>query len=273
MNQKKTLKNLFSSSSRLWSSFIEKEKELNTLYYPSAGEDLRPFVFSKEENLDFLGLDNIQSYKEPDLFIFSDYFPFENSQFFDSKKLRCDNYTSIIIDDYCELTPTNQYDYKFNKKHVSSEPSLATGKAIFFKAKITSHRVKDEYFKYGIYFFYENTNLIEQLFLKNNFPISHIVWKRDGSGLGGGYVKLDFLYHLAARCKTEFFFIWDHYLNESNPQLNDKSNSLEWCPDEIKEIIKEDKFEFSLQKKLNLQWEIQDKVNFYIKTKKASNKS
>ncbi|MFA5667943.1 MAG: hypothetical protein WC967_01775 [Balneolaceae bacterium] len=250
---------------------MEEDEELNSLYYPSAGEDLRPFVFSKKENLEFIGLDIVNNYTEPNLFIFSDYFPFSRSQFFDSQILHRDDYTSVTIEDYCEIKPTNKYDYNFNKKHVHFEPSLATGKAIFFKARIKSHRVNEEYFKYGIYFFYENVNLIEQLFLKNNFSFTHLIWKRDGSGLGGGTVKLDFIYHVAARCNTKFFFIWDHYLNDQNRIINNKSNPLERCPDEIKEVIKDDEFEFFLDKKLSLKWDIEDIVNFYINTKNAPN--
>lgn len=273
MHQRETLKKLFHSSSELWNLFLENEEELNTLYYPSAWEDLRPFVFSKEENLDFIGLDNTKNYEEPNLFIFSDYFPHSNSLFFDSRILHMDDYTSIIIDDYCIINPTDEYEYRINNEYIDLDPSSATGKAIFFKAKITSHRVKSEYFKYAIYFFYENVNLIEQLFLKNDFSFTHLVWKNDGSNLGGGNVPLNFIYHVAARCHTKFFFISGNYLDESNHLISNKSNSLECCPNEIREIIKYDEFEFFLEKKLTLNWEINDKVNFYIKALKVTDKT
>lgn len=136
MKSREILKNCFHSTSNLWSSFIEDEGELNTLYYPSAGEDLRPFVFSKTETLKFMGLDmENNNYIEPNFFIFSDYFPFPNSKFFDSKYLHWDNYTSIYIEDYCEIRPSVNYQYDFNEKNVPIKPSQATGKAIYLNLK------------------------------------------------------------------------------------------------------------------------------------------
>lgn len=267
MTEKEILSSCFKSSSQLWNSFLAEEGEINTLYYPSAGEDMRPFVFSKKENLEFMGLNTDEEiYVEPDLFIFSDYFPFSNSRFFDSRYLHWDNYTCLYIENYCELTPTINYNYVFNDSYVDFKPSQATGKAIFFKVKVDSHRVSNSYFKYGIYFFYENVNLIEQLFLKNKLPFSHLVWKRDGSGLGGGRVKLDFIFHVSARCETEYFFIWDRYLNEDGYLITQDSYGLERAPIGIKKTVSDDLFEISLTKKLNLKWELHDKMNMYFKS-------
>ena len=264
MTDREILKSCFYSSSNLWESFTNEVGELNTLYYPSAGEDMRPFVFSKKENLIFMGLDLTKNnYIEPNFFIFSDYFPFPNSRFFDSNYLYWDNYTKIYIEDYCELFPTNNYKYSFNKKNVHFEPSQATGKAIFFRTKITSHKVKESYCKYGIYFFYENVNLIEQLFLKNKMSFSHLVWKRDGSGLGGGNVKLDFIYYISIKCRTRYFFLWDHYLDEDKSILTNESFKFESSPEELKNYINGE-FQISLNKKLKIRWEKYDRMNLYF---------
>lgn len=76
MKSREILKNCFHSTSNLWSSFIEDEGELNTLYYPSAVEDLRPFVFSKTETLNFMGLDTVNNnYIEPNFFYILGLFP------------------------------------------------------------------------------------------------------------------------------------------------------------------------------------------------------
>jgi len=264
MTEREILQSCFHSQSNLWKTFTNEIGELNTLYYPSSGEDLRPLVFSKKENLIFMGLDvTDEKYLEPNLFIFSDYFPFPNSRFFDSKWLHWDDYTSILIEDYCELFPTNNYKYFFNKSYVHFEPSPATGKAIFFKVKIQSHKVKESYFKYGIYFFYENINLIEQLFLVNKMPFSHLVWKRDGSGLGGGNIKLDFIYNIASRCGTKYFFLWDHYLDKENIIVTNESYKIELSPEELKKFINRE-FSISLQKKLRMKWDKYDRMNLYF---------
>jgi hypothetical protein len=264
MSEREILRKCFYSSSNLWESFTQDIGELNTLYYPSAGEDLRPLVFSKKENLNFMGLDLANNnYIEPNFFIFSDYFPFPNSSFFNSKYLHWDNYTSIYIEDYCEIFPSNHYQYAFNKKNVSFDPSQATGKAIFFKAKITSHKVKESFYRYAIYFFYENVNLIEQLFLINKMPFSHFVWKRDGIGLGGGYVKLDFIYNIAYKCRTKYFFLWDSYLNEDSSIITRSSYRIESVPAELRNDV-DNEFQLLLNKKLELRWDKYDRMNLYI---------
>jgi len=265
--QKNILNKCFKSSSRLWNEFVNSEGDLITLYYPSAHEDLRPFVFSKNEALEYMGL-NLEAakYEEPNFFIFSDYFPFSNSRFFDKKTLFNDNYTYIDIEDFCEIKPVeDNYQYQFNQDYVHFSPSLATGKAIFFKAKIHSHKVEAPYFfRYAIYFFYENTNLIDQLFLRNNFYFSHVVWKRDGSGLGGGRISLQFLYPIAAKNEARFFFLWNHYQDEDNPKVNLATLRKEEFPSEIKRYIIED-FELTLKKKICMNWDGHDKMNFYLK--------
>jgi hypothetical protein len=268
MKSRDILKNCFHSTSNVWSSFIEDEGELNTLYYPSAGEDLRPFVFSKKETLNFMGLDTENNnYIEPNFFIFSDYFPFPNSKFFDSKYLHWDDYTSIYIEDYCEIRPSVNYQYDFNDKNVHFKPSQATGKAIFFKVKVTSHKLKESYYKYGIYFFYENVNLIIQLFIINKMPFSHLVWKRDGSGLGGGNVKLDFIYNIASKAGTKYFFLWDLYLNEEIATITKNNYNIEYAPKEIQSFIDTD-FQLKLIKKLQLRWEKTDRMNLYMEESK-----
>jgi hypothetical protein len=264
MTAREILKSCFSSSSNLWKSFTNEIGELNTLYYPSAAVDMRPFVFSKKENLNYIGLDLTKNnYIEPNLFIFSDYFPYPTSRFFDSAYLHWDDYTEIYIEEYCELFPTDNYNYNFNKKHVHFHPSQATGKAIFFQVKITSHKVKESYRKHGIYFFYENVNLIEQLFLINKMPFSHLVWKRDGSGLGGGSVKLNFIYNIAVKCGTKYFFLWDHYLNEDQSIKTKEEYRIENLPEELRNYLT-DEFQLSLHKKLKIRWEKYDRMNLYF---------
>lgn len=257
------LKFSFYSPSDLWNNFSTPDGSLNTLYYPSAGEDLRPFVFSKKENLQFIGLENNTNYIEPDLFIFSDYFPYPHSRFFDNKTLFFDINTQIYIEDYCEIIPTDNYQYRFNKKYVHFEPSLATGKAIFFRARISSHKIERSYVKHGIYFFYENVNLIEQLFIKNKMPFSHLVWRRDGSGLGGGNVRLNFIFNVSFQCNTKFFFIWDHYLNQENPTLSTNDYNIDHTPPELKDHLKIE-FQMSLHKKLEMRWNLYEKMNLYF---------
>ena len=265
MTNKEILRKCFHSNSRLWNNFLDDKEELLTLFYPSAGEDLRPFLFSKTECLDFIGLNHHNGqYVEPNFFIFSDYFPYGDSRFFDSRILFVDNYTDIRIDDYCELLTTNHYQYNFNGNHVAFKPGVATGRAIFFRAKINSHKVKGTFYRYAIYFFYENVGLIEQLFLKNKMTFSHVVWKRDGSGLGGGRVKLNFIYNVAFKCHTQYFFLWDSYLNLDETLITEQTFKNSEAPEEVQPLLS-DKFELELKKKLQIRWDGFDIMNLYFR--------
>ena len=266
--QKRILGNCFRSNSPIWNDYLSQKEETNILYYPSAGEDLRPMLFSKIECLNYSGLQlTEEKYVEPNLFIFSDYFPFQESRFFDSTTLYSDVNTMIKIEGYCELFPNPQYyNYQFNRSYVDFEKSHATGRAIFFKVKIHSHiNGGITYYKQGIYFFYENVNLIDQLFMRHQLPVSHIVWKRDGSGLGGGRVRLNFTFALASLLGVKYFFLWCHYLDKNFAELSqeDDAKYAQSYPIEIKEQLPAT-YNLALKKMATFNW-CDDHVNLYFK--------
>jgi len=258
--------NCFRSTSSLWNAFLRDKEKMRILYYPSADEDLRPLVFSNQSSLDHCDITfGEHQYEEPDLFIFSDYFPWNDRQFFDSRMLHHDDNTSIVIEEFCELKPNpDHFKYTFNREHVAFDAGIATGRAIFFKARVHSHLSDQPKIKYAIYFFFENVNLIDQLFLKYKVEISHLVWKRDGSGLGGGMVKHDFLYHTAALLNTKYYFLWDFYLSDEEATLTDDIIQDTYFPGEIKQHLR-GSYILKLKKYGSLKWQLDDIMNFYIK--------
>ncbi len=267
--QKRILGNCFRSNSPIWNDYLSQKGETNISYYPSAGEDLRPMLFSKTESLNYSGIDlTDEDYFEPDLFIFSDYFPWSTSRFFDSTTLYSDKKTSLTIEGYCELNPNPQfYTYQFNRLNVDCEPSNATGHAIFFKVKIQSHiNGGISYYKHGIYFFYENVNLIEQLFIRHQLAVSHIVWKRDGGGLaGGGKFHLEFMFALASLLGVKFYFLWCNYLDKKLAHISqeDYARYAASYPIEIKEKLPAT-YQLVLKKMATFIW-CDDHVNLYFK--------
>jgi hypothetical protein len=265
-NAKEILKRCFRSNSSLWKNYVSSTEDVNISYYPSAGEDLRPFVFTKKECLEFTGINfEKEVYFEPDLFIFSDYFPFSESRFFDSKMLHFDFYTSVIIEDYCEISPNSEnFTYSFNPEYVAFRPSQATGKAIFFRVKITSHVLNEPFYKYGIYFFYENINLIDQLFIRNKLEVSHLIWKRDGSGLGGGRFRHDFLLPISLQFNSRFYFVWDGYLAEDKLVVSNDTLIANSYPEEFLNYSTVP-FSLDLQKAGSLRWEKYDRMNLYLR--------
>ena len=256
----------FSSSSSLWKEFLQDEEDLNILYYPSAGTDLRPFVFSKKECLEYIGTKvNTSNYRDPNFFVFSDYFHNSDSTFFDSKRLHNDAYTTIFIENFCEIRPKSPaFNYNFNREYVAFDAQPTTGKAIFFKVRIESHVLKESFYRYGVYFFYENVNLVDQLFLKHSLPVSHLVWQRDGSGLGGGRLKHYFLLPISQRLKTQYYFISEEYLKEKSVEITydfmeDKKTPVEIAPYLTYPI------KLKLDQKGKFNWNGYDRVSLYEK--------
>ena len=211
----------------------------------------------------YAGYTSTEPVVSPNLFIFSDYYPYNNGSLFDSEWLHCDDRTSILLESFCELRPNPaHYRYHFERDHVHFDGSIATGRALFFRANLWSHTFKQKTEKtvYGLYFFYENTNVIDQLFLRYGVDIPYLVWKRDGTGLGGGRLSHRFLYALAHRANTQQFYIWNHYQNQDIATVG--------LPDVGKLPVKglgltATPFSLKLQKHAQFRWCSDDKMNLY----------
>jgi len=242
---------------------VSTDEQINILYYPSAGEGLQPFLYSKSEFLQSLGLDtSANGWFEPDLLIFSDYFPYPESTFFDNPTLFSNEIMSVVIQEYCEIMPGAEFNYFFNHRHVHFDPIKTTGKAVFFRAKVTWHNQDLTFYKHAIYFFYENVNLIDQLFLKHRMAVTHLVWKRDGSSLGGGNVYHNFLYPAATIMNTKFLFLSDFYLDKDSEVVSYENMERKEFPPEIAQHLPS-QFSLSLAKILNINWGDSDFVNLH----------
>ena len=131
--------NYFKDKQEAVEFYKNSEENLNILYYPSSGDDLRPFIFTLPSSLDYLGLDHkAQNFEEPDLFIFSDYYPYNNSDLFDSRILFQDDKSSLVIEEYCELFPNQKnFQYTFNR----TGKFLITNETILFTVETVQHFV------------------------------------------------------------------------------------------------------------------------------------
>lgn len=185
----KALETCFESPSQQWAEFLERFSKTpqRIAYHPSAYQDLRPLLYWKSEGLNDRGIESPTDYQEPDLWVFSDYFPDATSSFFDSRTLHVDDRTVISILDFCEIRPVpSEFEFRVNRDYTDLPDSPATGKAVWFRVRVDSDQM-ESYEVDAIYFFYENVNLIHQLFMRHKVPVSHLAWKRDGgSGAGGG---------------------------------------------------------------------------------------
>jgi hypothetical protein len=276
----------FGSASPLWPAFLARfgRTPQRMAWYPSAGVDLRPMLNWKRESFRLMNLDlDAIGYEEPDLFIFSDYAssdPARHGWKFGDRRparlpsqqltfdylpehpssrqidLHADNRTSIVTRRFCEITSNPaSYQYELLQQYLHFKPSKFTGRAFFFEASINSDRLGN-YDRDAIYFAYNNVKLLQQLFLRHEVPLSHLFWHRDGSGLGGGLLRHDFLVPVSTLLRTRWYLISECY-----HQLLQRGESAEW-PEELREIKALCPVSVPLNRIATFQWNVQDRTAF-----------
>lgn len=163
--------------------FIDNfEGEPRIAWYPSAGEDFRAMLYL-HPNYSILNPATEQEPAAPDIFLFTDYFPWEFSRFLDKNFVYGDSRTSVIIESIEELPnlmlPLHSEIVDF------IEGSKATDRAVFMKIRINSDRLGKMTIPV-IYAFAENEAFCAEKLLPNHAILSHIVHVRYGGGCGGG---------------------------------------------------------------------------------------
>jgi len=151
-------------------------------WYPSAGTDFRPLLYLHP------GFAEISkpSYPEPmppDIFLFSDYFPWKESDFLDTTKIYFDDRTEVRVRGIEELPSVN---LNLDKQIVDfPEGSDATGRVVFLDVNISS-AILGEFTFPVLYVFIENESFCANKILPMHGQISHVIHVRYGGGAGGG---------------------------------------------------------------------------------------
>jgi len=260
------LAKIFTSITGLWEQFIEEHTIKNVLYYPSADED---FLCIEHTHLDTVhrnGLNAGLSYDTPDLYIFSDYYPHHKTAFVERGGVNLGNHKMIGIEEITELQINpNEYNFHLNPAYQDFTPNPEYfGRAFYFKMVFQSlGNQANTYFIHGVYLFAENVNVIDQLFLRHKLPLSHLIWKRDGTGLGCGNVSLEFLIPVSKLLNTRWFFIWNAY-QESYDYVNyyDAENTSHY-PQEIRPYINK-RIRVNLDPIGAFEWDNTDIVNLNL---------
>ena len=203
--------------------FLEEFKgEPRIAWYPSAGEDFRALlylqpIFSKLHRIE------IQEPQSPDLFLFTDYYPWQQSTFLDNRTIYSDHRTTVFIESIEELPRLN---LQLHKELVEfPEGSKATDKALFLKIRIDSTQLGSITFPV-IYAFAENETFYCEKIIPNKATISHIIHVRYGGGVsGGGYASGVWLQNVLEKLECELFISDDHYSLQSGDLY-----ALELCP-------------------------------------------
>jgi len=151
-------------------------------WYPSAGEDFKALLYL-HPNYSQLNPADRQEPAPPDLFLFTDYYPWQDSTFLDNNVIFSSNKTRVIIESIEALPNLNL------PLHVGivdfPEGSTATDKAIFLQIRVESDTLGIINYPV-IYAFAENEAFYCQKLVPKKATISHIIHVRYGGGLGGG---------------------------------------------------------------------------------------
>lgn len=177
-------------------------------WYPSAGEDFRALLYLNPEFSRLNPATQVETLF-PEIFIFTDYFPWTFSTFLDSKIVHDDGRTKITVNTIEELPglglPIDDEIVDF------TEGSVATGKVLFLELIVESNVLGKR--KYPlIYAFVENEPFCSKILLTQKSTISHIIHIRYGGGCaGGGHSSGIWLLNVLKRLNCKVFISDGHY--------------------------------------------------------------
>jgi hypothetical protein len=206
---KELLSNLNGNKSGQLKKFIDEfEGEPRIAWYPSAGTDFRALLYL-HPSYSQLHPATENEPAQPDIFLFTDYFPWQNSTFLDSKTIYSDSRTYVTIEHMEELP---QLNLPLNREIVHfTEGSAATDKVIFLKVRIHSDKLGNITYPV-IYAFAENETFYCKKMIPNKASISHIIHVRYGGGLGGGGLASGiWLLNVLKQLKCELLISDGHY--------------------------------------------------------------
>lgn len=197
------------------------EDEPRIAWYPSSGEDFRELLYL-HPNFSKLNPAHEEEPDAPDFFLHTDYFPWQNSSFLDTKTIYNDHRTTITVE---EIEHLPNLDLALNEEIVSLKPSIATNKAVFLKLKVQCDQL-ETFTRNVVYAFGENEAFYCNKLIPNNARITHVIHVRYGGGCGGGgNASGAWLVNVLSKLNCEAF-ITD---NAHHWQAGDHA-ALELCP-------------------------------------------
>jgi SAM-dependent methyltransferase len=196
-------------------------------WYPSAGADFRALLYL-HPNFSRQYPATEQEPNSPDIFLFTDYYPWQYSSFLDNGIIYSDTRTTVFIDHIEELPRLN---LPLHRELVHfPEGSNATDRTIFLKITITSDKLGQISYPV-IYAFAENETFFCQKLIPNKAIISHIIHVRYGGGCGGGgNASGVWLLNVLNLLNCELLISDGHYYWQSGDNF-----ALELCPSIPKE--------------------------------------
>ena len=147
----------------------------------------------------------------PDIFLHTDYFPWQDSTFLDSCQVHGDGRTSVRIA-YIEELPRLDLPLDGQIVHFP-EGSSATGRVVFLELDVSSHLLGN-FTVPMVYAFVENAAFCALKLLPNRAVVSHVVHVRYGGGMGGGSASGIWLLNVLRQLKCECLVSDGHYYTQ-----------------------------------------------------------
>lgn len=211
------------ASNGAFKSFLDNfTGEPRIAWYPSAGTDFRALLY-----LHPLFRERVKSTEPeppaPDIFLYTDYFPWEGSGFLDSNTVHVDDRTTVTAESIEEL-PRLRLPLHEEIVHFP-EGSSATGRVLFLQLRVESKRFGTIKFPL-VYAFAENEIFYCRKLVPNKAKISHVIHVRYGGGCGGGgNASGVWLKNVLGKLNSEVFITDDHHYWQ-----NGDKKALELCP-------------------------------------------
>lgn len=177
-------------------------------WYPSAGEDFRDTLYLHPNYLPTR--QNLRLAPPcPNIFLHTDYFPWENSTFLDNQFVHVDDRTSIFVRSIEELP---RCDLPLDNQIVAfPNGSNATGRVLFLEVEINSN-VLGKFSAPVIYAFVENSVFCAEVALPLQAIFSHVIHIRFGGGCGGGGQSSGiWILNVLRKLRCECFITDSHY--------------------------------------------------------------
>lgn len=177
-------------------------------WYPSAGTDFLDLLYICPE------YSKVHKALQPeplppDIFLHTDYFPYQDLSFLDSQVIYQDHHTSVSVKSIEELP---RCDLSLDAQIVNfPEGSDATGRVLFLTVEIESNGL-GKFTRPVLYAFVENAAFCAECILPLSGRISHVVHVRFGGGCGGGGQSTGiWLLNVLDKLHTEVLITDDHY--------------------------------------------------------------
>ncbi len=201
------LRFLNGNNNGIFKAFIDKSRDDPRIaWYPSAGEDFRPLLYlSPEYTAQYPKLKIAEPL--PDLFLFTDYYPWHMPLFLESPIVYKDNHTELKIKEN-EFLPDLKLPLDKGILDFIDRELPAYGKVVFMTIQVKSEAL-GTFDRHVLYVFNENEAFCSKILLPNKSKIRHVVHIQYGNGFGGGRASGAWLFGVLERLGCEVYISWE----------------------------------------------------------------